>query len=170
MQNWLKWLWEKTKEELLKYEDVNTWYEDEGRWYQEYTEWYWFRENIFRDNILNILEKTYFQKVFYITTSAILSSNNEEQFLNLLEKYLASYFAKRFLESWEDIDEKKTFFRAYLDLTNNEYIKQKLIMEKFDFEKFKNNNLKWNENMIIFSLVNNIYDIVDEEILKKYWV
>lgn len=156
--NWLKNTWD-WKDEIISYTE---W------WKQiEYTEWYGFRNNAFKERIKETIEKPYFKSVFHIVNSAILSSNNEKQFLHLLDRYLSSFFAKKLLKKWEDFDVQKTIFAAELDFISDDYLKNKFLMEKWDWKKFENSDLKPENNIYIYSFVEYIYEEVEKKILKN---
>lgn len=162
---WLKNIYKNCIENLQNTDD-NIAYRKWWR-YIEYTEWYSFRNNLFKEKIKEIIEKPYFEKVFYIVYSAILSSNNEKQFLHLLDRYLSAFFAKKLLKKWEDFDEKKTIFAAELDFISDDYLKNKFLIEKWDWKKFENSDLKSENNIYIYSFVEYIYEEVEKKILKN---
>ncbi len=166
MKEGLLWLYEDFKWKLLEGSEVQTSYEENWK-YIEYSEWYGFRENLFKNKVEDLLNKQYFKQVFLIVNSAILSSNNEEQFLNLLNKYLSSFLAKKLLKSWEDFEEKKTFIWAYLDFQNNDFLKNKLQIEKFNWWKYNNSSLIWVKNKSIVTLIETIYDEIEKNIFNN---
>ncbi len=139
--------------------------------YFEYTEWYWCRENHFKKRVDEMINKPYFKNVFLIVTSAILSSSNEEQFLDILDRYLSRYFSEKTLKEWEDIFVKKTYIRAHLDFINDSYLKYKFLLEKWNWWIYDNSALNLNDNPSIISVVEYVHDKVEKVILNNnYWM
>ncbi len=136
--------------------------------YSEYTEWYAFRDWNFKEKVIETLERPYYKKVFLIVLSAIFSSSNEEEFLNLLNKYSSRFFAEKFCQAWEDLIEKKTIFSAELDFISDDWLKNFLLMNSWNWRKYENNNLKKDEETFIHSIVQHVYDKIDERILQKF--
>jgi len=69
-------------------------YEENNR-YCEYTEWYAFREQLFSKKMKEKFNNKIFKKFFFILHSAFYSSNNYDQFINLLSKFLAEQTYKQ---------------------------------------------------------------------------
>lgn len=134
----------------------------------EYTEWYAFRDLGFRDRINETIEKPFFKSIFLLVLSAFLSANNEENFLDLLDRYLSGFLSKKLLKEWEDLYEKKTYIRAYLNFIEDNYLKQKLSLENWDWEKYDNSPLSLKDNKSIYSYVDYIYEKIEQEILSNY--
>lgn len=134
----------------------------------EYTEWYAFREWGFRDRVNETLEKPFFKYIFILTLNAFLSASNEENFLDLLDRYLSVFLSKKLLKEWEDEYEKKTYIRSDLDFVNDEYLKQRLLLENWDWKKYDNSPLSIKDNNSIYTYVDYIYDKIKKEILSKY--
>jgi len=168
MTIWIKWIYDEFCERIFINDDDEkvTSYERGGD-LVEYTEWYAFRENSFNERINTILEQPYFKSIFYITTTSFLTSNNEEQFLNLLDRYLSAFLSKKINKFSDDIDENKTYIRAELDFINDSFLKNKLLMERIDWNKFNNWDINSKEHNSIFSTVDYIYTEVYNKILKE---
>lgn len=140
-----------------------------NEWWKEveYTEWYAFRDSGFREKILGIIEKPYFKRVFLIVLSSLFSSSNEEQFLDVLDRYLSAFLSKKLLKEGEDLYEKKTYIRAYLGFTEDHYLKNKLILEGWDWKKYDNAPLMLKGNKSIFTIVEHIYEKIENDIFNN---
>jgi hypothetical protein len=164
MKTWLKWYFESFKKSIVDKGANQISYTDKDGKYQEYTEWYAFRESAFNEKVFEILNKPYFEKIFYIVLSAILSSNNEEQFLNLLDKYLSAFLAKKLTIYSDDFEERKYYIMANLNFINDNFLKHKLQIEQFDWSKYNNWDLNSKEYESIFSIVDYVYSEIESKI------